>query len=250
MEKQFYQVIIDGVFDALKDKNFKVENFEKGEYFTNGEKAFMIEFDDAKSLISLKSATLEEGEGVEFKEISSWLLGEDATDRDKQSITNDFVDTALENLGAKATVSGVKKVEMPSKKKKADSVDIESFTARFLAICPDHKDEYKQNILDYGEFLYDDFFKKNGVLELENVLNEGNARHISKYFEWLNVGFSNGEQTVRATVVYSILCTALMSESKNKKQIEAQLEKFAYLNVAVKNTMDILKSKKNQNKYL
>ena len=250
MEKQFYQVIVDGVFEALKDKNFKIETFEKGEYFTNGEKAFMIDFDDAKSLICLKTATLEEGEGVEFKEISSWLMGEDATDRDKQSITNDFVETALEAIGAKATVTGVKKVEMPSKKKKADSIDVESFSARFLAICPAHKDEYKQNILQYGEFMYDDFFKKNGVAELEYVLNEGNARHISKYFEWLNVGFNNGDQPVRATVVYSILCTALLENSKNKKQIEAQLEKYKYLNAAVKNAMEILKSKKNQEKYL
>ena len=26
MEKQFYQVIVDGVFEALKDKNFKTFN--------------------------------------------------------------------------------------------------------------------------------------------------------------------------------------------------------------------------------
>ena len=90
MDKQFYQVITDGVFEALKDKSYKLETFEKGEYFSNGEKAFMIDYDEEKSLISLKTAILEEGEGVEFKELSSWLMGEDATDRDLLSIKNDL----------------------------------------------------------------------------------------------------------------------------------------------------------------
>ena len=250
MEKEFYKVITDGVFEVLKEKGYKLETFEKGEYFSNGEKAFMIDFDDAKSLISLKTAMLEEGEGVEFKELSSWLMGEDATDRDKQSIKNDFVDTALENIGAKATVTGVKKVEMPSKKKKADTVDIESFAARFLAVFPAHKEAYKQNILEYGEFLYDDFFRNYGVEEINNVMQEGNKRHISKYFELLNLGYTAGEQTVGATVVYSILCTALLSDTPFKKQIEMQLEKHMYLEKAVKNAMELLKSKKNQEKYL
>jgi len=122
MDKQFYQVVTDGVFEVLKEKGYKLETFEKGEYFANGEKAFMIDYNDEKSLISLKTALLEEGEGVEFKELSSWLMGEDATERDLLSIKNDFVDTTLENIGAKQSSTGVKKVEMPSKKKKADTI--------------------------------------------------------------------------------------------------------------------------------
>lgn len=250
MDKQFYQVVTDGVFEALKDKGYKLETFEKGEYFTNGEKAFMIDYNDEKSLISLKTALLEEGEGVEFKELSSWLMGEDATERDLLSIKNDFVDTTLENIGAKQSSTGVKKVEMPSKKKKADTIDIESFAARFLAVFPAHKDAYKQNILKYGEFLYDDFFRIYGVQEIENVMAEGNKRHISKYFELLNLGYTNGEQTVGSTIVYSILCTSLLSETAYKKQIEAQLEKHVYLYKAVRNALELLKSKKNREKYL
>ena len=158
MDKANYQLIIDGIFEVLKAKEFKKETFEGGEYFTDGKKAFMVDYDDEKQLISLKTALLEEGEGVEWKELSSWLMGEDATERDKESIKNDFADSVLEQLGAKAGVKGVQKVEMPSKKKNADSIDIESFAARFLSIFPAHKDEYKANVSKYGEFLYDDFF--------------------------------------------------------------------------------------------
>lgn len=250
MDKEFYKVITDGIFEVLKEKDFKVENYEKGEYFSDGKKAFMVDYDDEKQLISLKTAVLEEGEGVNWKELSSWLMGEDATDRDKESIKNDFTDSVLEALGAKAGVKGVQKVEMPSKKKNADSIDTESLAARFLAIFPAHKDEYKENVTKYGEFLYDDFFRKAGVEELQNVLAEGNKRHISKYFELLNLAYVNGEQNTAATIVYTILCGTLYSDKPYEKEIELQLQKYPHLEKAVRNAKAILKSEKARAKYL
>ena len=250
MDKANYQLIIDGIFEVLKAKEFKKETFEGGEYFTDGKKAFMVDYDDEKQLISLKTALLEEGEGVEWKELSSWLMGEDATERDKESIKNDFADSVLEQLGAKAGVKGVQKVEMPSKKKNADSIDIESFAARFLSIFPAHKDEYKANVSKYGEFLYDDFFSKAGVAELQNVLAEGNKRHISKYFELLNLSYVNGEQNVAATIIYSILCGISFSDKPYEKEMELQLQKYPHLNTALRNAKAVLKYEKAKAKYL
>ena len=250
MDKENYKIISDGVFEILKPKNFNVENFEKGEYFTDGKKAFMVDYDDEKQLIMLKTALLEEGEGVNWKVLSSWLMDENATDRDKESIKNDFSDSVLEALGAKAGTKGVQKIEMPSKKKNADSVDIESFAARFLAIFPQHKDEYKQNVAKYGEFLYDDFFRKAGVQELQNVLKEGDKRHISKYFELLNLAYTNGEQNVAATVIYTIICGTVFSDNPYEKELELQLQKYSYLNTAVRNAKMILKTDKAKAKYL
>lgn len=249
MDKENYKIISDGVFEILKSKNFNIEKFEKGEYFTDGKKAFMVDYDDEKQLIILKTALLEEGEGVAWKGLSSWLMDDNATDRDKESIKNDFCDSVLEALGAKAGAKGVQKIEMPSKKKNADSIDIESFAARFLAIFPEHKDEYKQNVAKYGEFLYDDFFRKAGVKELQNVFEEGNKRHIAKYFELLNNAYANGEQSVAATVVYTILCGVIYSNKPYEKELELQLQKYPYLNTAVRNAKMILKNDKVKAKY-
>ena len=246
MEKQFYQLITEGVFDALKAKGYKRENYEEGEYFADGKKAFKISYNEEKEMISLNSADLKEGESVEFKELSSWLLQTAATESDMTSIKNDFVDTVLENLGEKASVAGIKKVEMPTKKKNADTIDIESFTARFLAIFPEYKNEYKENIVKYGEFLYDDFYKNYGVLCIAKVFDEGNKRHISKYFELLNLAYTNGEQTVATTVVYSIICERLNSEKSYEKEMETQLQKFPHLNRAVTTVQNILKTKKSK----
>lgn len=250
MDKANYQVITDGIFNVLKDKDFKKETFEKGEYFTNGKKAFMIDYDEDKKLIYLKAAQLEEDKGVEWHEVSSWLFDENTDDRDKETIKNDFSDSCLEQIGAKASVTGIKKVEMPSKKKKADTIDIESFSARFLAMFPDYKDAYKENVSKYGEFLYDDFFSKYGTKAIDDVFNEGNKRHISKYFELLNLAYVNGEQSVSSTVVYSILCTKLFSDKPCEKEIEAQLEKHPYLNNAVRHSKSILSSESKRAKYL
>lgn len=249
MDKTAYKVITDGVFKVLKDKNFKIEKFEKGEYFTDGSKAFIIDYDDEKKLIILKTALLQEGEGVDWSVLSSWLMDENAEDRDKISIKNDFCDAVLETLGIKASVGGMKKVEMPSKKKKADSIDMESFSARFLAICPDCKEAYKENVLKYGEFLYDDYFRKYGVEEMKKLANEGNNRKVSKYFELLNSAYVNGENNVAATVVYSILCEAVYTEPSLEKVIDLQLEKFPYLRTAMFNARKILKSESAREKY-
>ena len=249
MDKEFYKVITDGVFEVIKPKNFRVETFDKGEYFTDGQKAFMIDYDKEKTLISLKFALLEEGEGVDFKELSSWLMDENATEQDMLSIKNDFCDSVLENLGAKPTATGVQKIEMPSKKKNADSIDTESFAARFLAIYPAHKDAYKENVSKYGEFLYDDFFSKYGVLELQNALKDGTKRQISKYFELLNLAYTNGEKNVASTVIYAIICRTLLSDKPCEREMALQLEKYPHLNKAVANAKAILKSPKMKSKY-
>lgn len=250
MDKENYKVISDGVFEVLKPKNFKIEKFEKGEYFSDGNKAFMVDYDDEKQLIILKTALLEEGEGVSWKELSSWLMDENATDRDKESIKNDFSDSVLEALGVKAGTKGVQKIEMPSKKKNADSIDTESLAARFLAVFPEYKDDYKQNVAKYGEFLYDDFFRSAGVEALQKVFEGSNKRHISKYFELLNNAYVNGEQSVAATVVYTILCGVIYSDKPFEKEMELQLQKYPYLNTAVRNAKMILKSEKARAKYL
>lgn len=244
MDKKTYQLITDGIFEVLKSKGYKQENYEEGEYFANGEKAFKISYNDEKEMISLNTAVLQEGEGVEFRELSSWIMPADATEKDMISIKNDFVDTVLENLGQKATVTAVKKVEMPTKKKNADSMDIDSFTARFLALFPEFKGDYKENIMKYGEFLYDDFYRNYGVLCIAKVFDDGNKRPISKYFELLNLAYTSGEQTVSTTVVYSIICERLFSEKSYEKEMEPQLQKYPHLYKAVLNAKNILKTKK------
>lgn len=235
-----YQVIIDGVFEVIKEKGFKKESYEGGEYFSNGEKAFMIDFDEQKSLISLKSAKLEEGEGVDWSVLSSWLMEQNATDADKSSIKNDFVESIMETLGAKASTSAVKKVEMPSKKKNADTIDIESFTARFLNMFPEFKDAYKQNVTAYGEFLYDTYFSEYGVKAMEKVLNDSNKRRTVKYFELLNTAYSHGEKSVATTIAFSIFGSDFVKDAKYEKHINAELEKHPHLYTAVRNVKSIL----------
>ncbi len=249
MEKSNYKVIIDGVFEVLKPKNFKIEKFDKGEYFSNSERAFMIDYNEEKKLIVLKTAVLQEGTGVEWKELSSWLFDENSDDKDKNGIKNDFCDSVLETLGDKAGIGGMKKVEMPSKKKKADTIDMESFSARFLDICPQDKDAYKQNVSKYSEFLYDSFFKEYGVKELQNTIHEGNSRKISKFFELLNTAYVNGEKNVASTIVYTIICGTLFSENPCEKEINMQLEKYPYLATAVRNSKKILSNPKIRAKY-
>ncbi|MBQ2677016.1 MAG: hypothetical protein IJF54_06435 [Clostridia bacterium] len=248
MDKSNYLIITEAVEKLLFEKGFKLSSDESLEYYSNGEKAVMIEY-DAKGLLCLKSATLQEGQGVEWKVMSSWAMDEKTPDRDKSSIANDFIDSINDFMGVKLTQTRTQ-VDLPSKHLKADTVDIESFTARFLAIYPTLKDAYKQNVTLYNEFLYDEFFKTHGVATFSEVLTGGVKKNINKYMEWLSSCYTNGDNAVTTTIVYTIVAGTLIKYPTLEKAAFEYMDKYTYLKKDCVNMLNLLKKPKNAKKYL
>lgn len=249
MDKQFYAIVTNAVEKALTSKGYTFKQDGELEYFSDDKRAFMIEYDEEKKLILLKSAVLNEGEGVDFKTVSSWYLDETYAEPDLISIGNDFSDTIYEQLGEKATAQGIKKVDMPSRDKKAETVTIDIFTARFLAIFPAYKPDYVNNVSVNGEFMYDQFFSEYGVLALKNTIKEGNARKIDKMFEMFATCYNIGDSAVNVAIVYSIMANALLDDEKLRKDVYTYMEKHKHLYSATVQMINLLSKPANRKKY-
>ncbi len=249
MDQSNYSLILDTVSALLKEKGFNFVEDDGVSYYSNGQHAVRIEYAEESKQIALQHAVLTEGKGVDWKVASSWLFTEESTEKDQMSIANDFCDSILGFLGLKASAA-VGGVDLPSKKKSVETIDIESFTARFLAIYPAYKETYKENVAKYGEFFYDAFFSQYGVTEFVTALKNGNKKQISKLFELFGTAYNKGDMTVTTTVVYTIICGALLKEPALEEDTFSYLEKYKFLKTACVNTLKLLKSTKGAKKYL
>ncbi len=250
MDKQFFAPITKIVEKTLVEKGFGFKQDGDLEYYSDDSRAFMIAYNDEAKTIELKFAILKEGEGVDFKTVSSWMLDESATENDFSSIGNDFSDTVLEQLGVKATAQGINKVELPSKEKHAETVTIDIFTARFLAIFTSYKEAYMKNVSDYGEFMYDKFFTEYGVEVVKNVVSEGNKKQVSKLFELLNSCYILGDSAVTTTITFCILGPALVDDEKLRRDAYTYMEKYPFLYQAAFNMVKLLSKPSKKAKYI
>lgn len=251
MDNRFYSVIVDAVEKTMSENgivpNTDSENIT---FYSDGKRAFRIGYDEKQKLIKLEFAVLKEGEGVDFKTVSSWMFDENSTESDANSIGNDFSDTVLEQLGEKATAQGVRKVEMPSKDKNAETVTIDSFTARFLAVFTAYKPEYVKNVSDYGEFMYDKFYTEFGVKALRDTMSSNNNKQIHKMFELLNNCYVIGDSATSTAIVCCIIVPAIIDDEKLKRDVMVHLEKYTFLSQAVSSVLQMLSSSKKRSKYM
>ena len=251
MNNQFYPLLIEIVEKTMSEKGIVMNtDSEDINYYSDGKRAFRIKYDDGEKLVKLDFAVLKEGENVRFRTVSSWMFDDNSTESDAQSIGNDFSDTVLEQLGEKATAQGVRKVEMPSKDKNAETVTVDSFTARFLAVFTAYKPDYVKNVSDYGEFMYDKFYTEFGVKALCDTMSGGNKKQINKMFELLNNCYVIGDSATCTTIVYCIIVPAIIDDEKLRRDVMVCLEKYTHLTRAVNSVLSILESNKNRNKYL
>ena len=73
MEKSNYQYVLDTIEPFLQDSGFEFVAGEV-EYYSNGTRAFKIEYDESAQLLKLRTAALEEGADVVWADLSSWLF--------------------------------------------------------------------------------------------------------------------------------------------------------------------------------
>ena len=208
MENKYFKIIISEMQPFLSEQSFKTVKGEDefSAQFESKTAGISVVFEEGTSLVKLLYAPIEEDEKGEIKALSSWLFDDQHTDRDAKSIALDFVDSLREEMGVKQNV--VRKsseIELPGKGAPGTSPNIEAFCARFLAICPQYKDAYKEHILKYNDLLYSDFFAETAVPHLKAVLDEGNKKQCVKFFDFLDEMYAQGDNTVGAVITAVIL---------------------------------------------
>lgn len=224
MVKELKQ-IVDNMAEFLNEQNFvQVEN-EVGHY-KNDKKDFVILFDTAKKLFTLNIADIENGEVGSYSTVSTWLFDETHREDDTKTIAKDFCDVLFKNLGlVRKKINGVESVQLPGKTLTGQTPNIEGFTGKFLSIFPQYKEEYKQNVAKYGDFLYVEFYKTYGVEKLKELLSDkkANKKQLSKYLDMLGNMFEEGDSTVSAVITSVIIAGAFLDNYSEYEQLHDEI---------------------------
>ena len=201
-------------------------------------------------MITLERAALEEGQDVDFVELSGWLFDDNSDERDVKSIINDFTETLKSDFGVKKIINA-QNVEIDHKAAKSENVTMDVFVARFLKFYPEYKDEYKNNVAQHGEFLYEMFFSSTGVKAVQGTLKDGTNKQKEKMMIMFEECYINGDEAVCSSIIYSIFAVVLVKKDFFRTEyVFEYMEKTPFLKEAVNAMLTFMKSERNRKKYL
>lgn len=207
---------------ALIEKNLEPVNtefgFRKAKNQTEGAVTFSgknglyrVVVDAKKNLMLLECAGEDKGEATEFATISKSLFElETAELRDVRSGCNEVGDE-LHSLYGSVRKKDLDKIKLPkavSRTKAKNGIvsyDVDSLANRFGTLYPELKDQIKQNIADYGEFLPEDFFMNYGTPKVLDVIQNGTKEEHKKLFKMLNEVYEDGTNEVQDIIGVTIL---------------------------------------------
>lgn len=172
---------------------------------------YRVMIDEKHSLMLLECAGEDKGEETEFATISKSLFELEPADlRDVRSSCNEVGDE-LRSLYGSVRKKDLDKIKLPkavSRTKAKNGIisyDVNSLANRFGTLYPELKDQIKQNIADYGEFLPEDFFVNYGTPKVLDVIDNGTKEEQKKLFKMLNEIYEDGTNEVQDIIGVTIL---------------------------------------------
>ena len=101
------------------------------------------------------------------------------------------------------------------------SYDADSLANRFGVLYPDLKNDIKQNISDYGEFLPETFFQEIGTPRVLDVIKNGSETDRKKLFKMLGEVYEDGTNEVQ-----DIIGVTILGEMKNDPQMMEVADRY------------------------
>lgn len=205
----------------------KTSDDETSIYFKGEKGVYRLVHDKSTNILQFECAYEDKGDETEYKTISRSLFELDAIDdRDVKSTSNEIVDE-LERLFKVRKQVNLDKVKMPKSVSRTKakngivSYDVDSLANRFGTLYPEFKDEIKKNVMQYGEFLPEDFFMNYGTPKVLDVIKNGTEAERKKLFKLLNEVYEDGINDVQDVIAVTIL-----GEMKNDKEMMAVADKY------------------------
>ncbi len=220
-------LIIKGIEGTTKDLGFKLEYPENIlppalPVATDGQKSYImyrgdkgrirIEYESQK--LALFCATAEENEAPDddMPRASLSLLDLDEFDeRDLKYIFEEYIDTITKTFTSKHALrqNNPNKLPTPVSKSQAKSgalsYDAATLGLRFTTIYPELREEYKQNIAEYGEFLAEDFFVNYGNNVVISTIRQNDKLKMRKLFNLLDEIYEDGTNDTQSLIAVTIL---------------------------------------------
>lgn len=230
MDIKYLEKVLEEMAPFFKENNI-VEN---DGVFSNDAKSVAVKYDEQRKMFTLSVADIEEGNVGEYSEINAWLFDESQNLSDATSVGIDFVNSLRKEFGIKRKRADAI-IELPTATKDGN-YNISSFAKKILDVFPALKDEYKNHIAAYGNFLYLNFFGEHLVPRLVKLFQEGTKKQIKKFYEVANPAYNKGDRdTINAVV--AVLAAAAYNNpevDKNIKEMLSENKHFlnSYINFA------------------
>lgn len=174
--------------------------------FTSQNIAYSVVYYKDKQQMVLRSCTMtEDGPDNEWKTLSTWLYDDEtATQKDAESIANDFIE------GVSGTVAIKRAKQIKQKKKKDDdgNADPKFLAKRFVAFFPELRDEIRNEEDCYFPFRGATFAKEHIVPKLVTYVKRATKPELEKMAGLFNLQYGNGDVDTRA-IITIVLINAL-----------------------------------------
>lgn len=223
MDNRYYENVIAEMKSFLDENGFKAD----GDFFVSDTKKIEVKYDDARQTYSLFIADKnEDGTFGELQVVNSWLFDDSQNASDAGSVGIDFVVSLRKALGVKIQRASNTNIELPTSGKAGNST-VAGFTKKMLDIFPAIKDDYKEHIAVYGNFLYINFFGDYLVPQLKNMFTNGTKKQIKKLFNVLEDTYVKGDKET-VNVMIAVLVAAGYNDEKCRASIEEMLLEDAH----------------------
>ena len=168
-----------------------------------------IEYADSKLSLFIARADESDAPDDDMPRASLNLLDlEEYDERDLKYIFEEYIETIEKAFIGKAANTN-KKLPTPVSRTQAKSgalsYDANTLGDRFTKIYPELRDEYKNNVDLYDEFLAEDFFVKHGNALVIETIRENDKVKMRKLFNLLNDIYEDGTNDTQSLVAVTIL---------------------------------------------
>ncbi|MBQ3816673.1 MAG: hypothetical protein II802_00170 [Clostridia bacterium] len=239
MDNRYYDNVVKEMQPFLDEQGFQA--MEDGSY-RNDKKSFKIDYNDNKQSYILNIADVTDGEIGEYRNANEWLFDDSQNAKDAASVGIDFAETLRSELGIKNKRASVAEVELPSMTK-SGNITVSGFTKKLLDIFPSLKENYKQHIASYGNFLYLNFFGEYVVEQIKGVLLSGNKKQIKKIADLFEDVYVHGDKdTVNSEI--AILVAACVDNAEAHEAVRQMLAENAHFLASVDNFIPVLAKNK------
>lgn len=239
MDNRFFPEVIKEMEPLLSEQGFKAG--ENGE-FSNDTKKVLVAYDEEKQMYRFSIADID----GDYKEVSAWLFDDSQNAKDAASVGIDFAATLRKELGITAKRVGNNNIELPSASK-SGNMTVTGFAKKMLDVYPTMKEEYKEHIAVYGNFLYINFFGESLVPNLKNTFENGSKKQIKKLYDVFEDAYLKGDKDT-VNILVAVLCAAAYKNENITAAIREMLEVDKHFLASFDNLLPIFhKNKKLAN---
>lgn len=219
VDNRYYENLIEEMKPFLEEHSFKGEEIG---IFSNSAKKIAIAYNEAKQTYTLSVADIDEqGNSGDFREVNAWLFDDSQNAKDAAAVGIDFVNSLRKELGVKIKRAVNNDIELPTASK-SGAMTVTGFTKKMLDVFPVLKDEYKEHIAVYGNFLYINFFGEKLVPLMKELLATGSKKQIKKLYDVFEVAYVKGDKDT-VNIMVALLCAASYKDDNVTESVRNML---------------------------